>query len=105
MSDQLILPERYRLQVEKILRDKVPAVDVWAYGSRVDGTNHDASDLDLVLRPQGLQPLPIPVLNDLREAFDESRIPIIVDVHDWASLPVSCHEAIEYNYIPIATQQ
>lgn len=29
----------------------------WAYGSRVTGESHEASDLDLVLRGRGLEPL------------------------------------------------
>ena len=53
MSDRLELPERYRKQVEEILRDRMPDAEVWAYGSRVDGTSYEASDLDLVVRAPG----------------------------------------------------
>ena len=36
----------------------------------------------------------------LREAFEESDIPIIVDEHDWATLPESFHREIQRNYLP-----
>ena len=52
------LPERHRRRVEEILREKVPYAEVWVYGSRIDGTSHEGSDLDLVLRAPGLRPIP-----------------------------------------------
>ena len=55
MSDRLDLPEHYRELVEAILRDKMPNAEVWAYGSRVDGTSYDTSDLDLVVRSAGTE--------------------------------------------------
>ena len=38
MTDRLSLPTRYRRMVEAILREHVPEAEVWAYGSRVNGT-------------------------------------------------------------------
>lgn len=99
MNDRLVLPERYRRQVEKILRDWIPDAEVWAYGSRVDGTSYEASDLDLVVRAPGLKPISAMDMEALREAFRESNIPIIVEACDWARLPTSFHREIERNYI------
>ena len=73
MSDRLHLPQRYREQVEAILRDKMPNADVWAYGSRVDGTSYDTSDLDLVVRSPGLKPISARDMQALREAFSDSN--------------------------------
>ena len=87
MSDRLHLPSRYLRQVEEILRENMPDAEVWAYGSRVDGTCHGASDLDIVVRGPGLRPIPSVDMQALREAFRESNIPIIVDAHDWSKLP------------------
>ena len=60
MTDRLALPRRYRDQLEALLREHVPGVEVWAYGSRVNGESHDGSDLDLaaVLSTQG-GPMPL----------------------------------------------
>ena len=101
MSNTLELPSRYHLEVERILGEKAPGIEVWAYGSRVDGTNDETSDLDLVLRAPGLNPLPIRQFHTIRNAFEESRLPIIVDIHDWARLPESFQEEIVRNYLTL----
>ena len=77
MSDSLHLPDRYRIQVERILRENVPHAEAWVYGSRINGESHEASDLDLVLRAPELRPIPVADMESLREAFRESNIPII----------------------------
>jgi uncharacterized protein len=69
--------------------------EVWAYGSRVNGTAHEGSDLDLVIRTPNLSPLPSGVLAQLREKIQYSNIPILVDLFDWARLPESFHRNIE----------
>ena len=97
MTDRLALPIRYRRMVEELLREHVPDAEVWAYGSRVSGQSHEGSDLDLVVRGPELKPLGGELV-DLVEAFRESNIPILVQVHDWARLPESFHREIERNY-------
>ena len=94
MTDRLELPRRYRDQLEALLREHVPGVEVWAYGSRVNGESHDGSDLDLVLRGPTLEPLD-GGFYDLLEAIEKSNIPILVQAHDWAMLPESFHREIE----------
>ncbi len=70
-------------------------MEVWAYGSRVNGTAHEGSDLDLVLRTPGLQKLPREVFQEVVEKVKESNIPILVEIFDWALLPQSFHRNIE----------
>jgi uncharacterized protein len=82
-----------------MLRDLIaahlPGVEVLAYGSRVQGTAHDGSDLDLVLRNPDGTALPLMTLEDFREALSESDLPILVDVLDWARIPESFRKEIE----------
>ena len=104
MTDRLDLPRRYREQLAALLRQHVPHVEVWAYGSRVSGESHAGSDLDLVLRSPTLEPLGIEYL-DLIEALEESHIPILIQAHDWARLPVSFHYEIEQDYVVIQAMQ
>ena len=99
MTHGLHLPDRYRRQVEAMLAKHVPDAEVWAYGSRVNGRSHDASDLDLVLRGPTLEPIPTNRLADLEEAFEQSNIPIIVQTRDWARLPKSFHHEIRKRYV------
>ena len=98
MTDRLALPRRYRDQLEALLRKHVPGVEVWAYGSRVNGESHDGSDLDLALRGPALEPLD-GGFYDLLEAIEKSSIPILVQAHDWAMLPESFHREIERDYV------
>ena len=100
MSDRLALPRRYRDQLEALLRQHVPGVEVWAYGSRVNGESHEGSDLDLALRGPGLEPLD-GGFYDLLEAIEKSDIPILVQAHDWAMLPESFHREIERDYVVV----
>ena len=100
MTDRLALPRRYRDQLEALLREHVPGVEVWAYGSRLNGESHDGSDLDMALCGPALEPLD-GGFNDLLEAIEKSTIPILVQAHDWARLPESFHREIERDCIVV----
>ena len=78
MTDGLGLPRHYRGQLEALLREHVPGVEVWAYGGRVIGMGHEASELDLVLRGPDLKWIPRSQLADLIEPLEESNVPIFV---------------------------
>lgn len=97
----LDLPQKYLEQVKTLLRAHVPHAEVWAYGSRVTGSGHEASDLDLVLRnPQNLLE-ETGALYDLKEAFIESNLPIRVGIMDWARIPASFHHEIERAHVVV----
>jgi len=80
--------------VRECLLAYVPDAEVWAYGSRTTGNSHEASDLDLVLRNPNDLMARQENLWELKEAFSEGDLPIMVDVLDWARLPDSFHENI-----------
>ena len=61
-----------------------PDVRVWVFGSRAGGTPKPWSDLDLAL--EGPAPLPLPVMAELAEAFEESALPWKVDLVDRATV-------------------
>ena len=99
MADRLQLPSKHRRALERLLRTHLPDVQVWAYGSRVNGRSHDGSDLDLVLRGPGLKEIPSDRLGDFENAVRESNIPFLVEVRDWAHLPERFHPEIEREYV------
>ena len=99
MNQILYLREQDRLQLVQLLAHYLPDVTAWAYGSRVKGDAHEASDLDIVLRSPDLKPIPITALEDFLEAVRESNIPILVEARDWARLPLSFHQEILRNYV------
>ena len=99
MTLRLELNPRHREQIERLLREHAPGIEVWAYGSRVDGRSHEGSDLDLVLCGADLRPIPLNALRGLEEALRDSSIPFIVEVRDWARLPETFHREIERGYV------
>ena len=105
MTEHLDLPRRYRDQIEALLHEHVPGVAVWAYGSRVNSQSHEASDLDLVLRGPDLKRIPSDQLADLNAALEDSNVPIIVQIHDWARLPESFHREIEQAYVVMVEKE
>lgn len=97
----LDLPQQYLQQVQVLLREHVPDMEVWAYGSRVTGGSHEASDLDLVVRNPANLHEENRTIADLKEAFIESNLPIRVDVMDWARIPESFHREIERAHVSV----
>ena len=99
MTDQLALPRRYRDQLEALLCEHVPGVEVWAYGSRVNGEKPRRERPG----PGAARSLPwnrwMVVYYDLLEAIEKSNIPILIQAHDWAILPESFHREIERDYV------
>lgn len=88
-----------RAEVARILQAQVPELEVWAFGSRVKGTAKPYSDLDLALITA--HPLSLERSGALREAFDESDLPIRVDLVDWATTSASFRKIIEQNKVVI----
>ena len=83
--------------VERILAEHVPECEVRAFGSRATWTARDYSDLDLAV--VGEAPLHWRTLSRLKEAFEESRLPMRVDVLDWHAISESFREVIERDYL------
>lgn len=82
----LELPSRWLNIVQQILTEYLPDKEVIAYGSRVNGTSHDGSDLDLAVRNPLNLFQSVANLGNVREAFSESNLPILVDIIDWAHI-------------------
>ena len=102
MTDRLHLSKKHRQILETLLHDYLPGVEVWAYGSRVNGRSHDGSDLDLVLRGPELKEISAGQLGDFEEALRESTIPFLVEARDWARLPEQFHREIEKDYVVLS---
>ena len=80
------------------LRQFIPAVAVWAYGSRVKGTARTNSDLDLVAFTT---PAQRSVVSELKDAIAESNIPFLVDLHVWDEVPERFREIIREKYVVV----
>jgi len=101
-TGQVHLKPRHRAAIEGLLKEHLPGVEAWAYGSRVNGRSHDGSDLDLVLRGPGLARIDASRLIGFTEALRDSTIPFLVEAHDWSRLPESFHREIERDHVVLA---
>ena len=86
------LDPRDMAEVIRILQQQVPELEVWVFGSRIKGTAKPYSDLDLALITT--QPLSLERSGALKEAFDESNLPMRVDIVDWAATSEAFHRII-----------
>jgi uncharacterized protein len=101
-ASSLMLREQDRAHLLALLAEYLPRVTAWAYGSRVNGDAHEASDLDLVLRSADLSPIPIDALVSFKDALVNSNIPILVEARDWARLPVAFHDEILKRHVDLS---
>lgn len=77
------------------LRQHLPGVLVWAYGSRVKGTARHNSDLDLAAFAT---PKQVEHVARLREVLEESNLPFRVDLLVWDELPENFHQTIKSHH-------
>lgn len=94
----MLLRNKDKQTLLQIFAEVIIPIEVWAYGSRVKGSAHEGSDLDLVVRSRDLKPLPADVFININEKIKNSNIPILVELRDWAMLPESFHRNIEQQY-------
>lgn len=94
----MLLREKDKQALIAIFETEQTPFQIWAYGSRVNGKAHSGSDLDLVLRTQNLTPFPYTDYIKLCKKIENSNIPILVELRDWARLPNSFHTSIEQQY-------
>ena len=88
-------PKHFEI-VQHILAKHVPGSEVRAFGSRVKWTAKDYSDLDLAV--VGSKPLTLRQGYQLAEAFEESDLPIRVDVLDWHTISEEFKRIIAAEY-------
>ncbi len=90
------IQEKYLAQIKRILNTHVPEFEARAYGSRVNGSAEEYSDLDLAIVGDG--PIDWRKIAVLKNAFSESDLPFIVDVVDWHSLSPEFIKIVEQGY-------
>ena len=95
---RLFLKPQYLDMLLEIFGNYCPNAVIWAYGSRISGEAHEASDLDLVVKSFNDSSKNI---YELKELVNNSDIPIIVDILDYNNIPEAFQKEIEKNYIVI----
>ena len=82
--------------IQYILAEYIPEYEVRAFGSRVKWAAKDYSDLDLAV--VGSKSLSLRQKRQLAEAFEESNLPIRVDLLDWQSISEGFRKVILEGY-------
>lgn len=83
----LLLPKEDLAEIGQVFARHLPEAEVWICGSRVRGTAHETSDLDLVVRnPADLEARNTAPLHRIRAVLREGNLPLLVDLRDWSSL-------------------
>ena len=87
--------ERHLNIIKAILEPYTAGMTIKAFGSRVKGTHHAHSDLDLAFIRSNAQPLSIQQWGELKEAFSLSDLPWFVDVVCYADSSDYFREVID----------
>ena len=97
-SEHLDLTHDELLLLQALLKKHLPDIEAWAYGSRVNGKAHSASDLDMVTFSGPEQAMPIA---ELREALEETNLPFRVDLFVWDQVPEKFRKVIREKYVVV----
>ncbi|MBS1939036.1 MAG: nucleotidyltransferase domain-containing protein [Bacteroidetes bacterium] len=95
----LDLPADQLAIVRAILAEHVPHANVWAFGSRVLGTAKRFSDLDLAVEDK--KELSISTWGNLHHAFQESDLPISVDILDMRTVKQPFKRIVEQQRVAL----
>lgn len=95
----LDLPAEQLAMVRAILAEHVPHAKVWAFGSRVLGTAKRFSDLDLAV--EDAEELSLSTWGNLKHAFEESNLPISVDILDMRTVKQPFKRIVEQQRFPL----
>ena len=98
MNSSIDITSEQRKTMVDLLRQYIPGVAVWAYGSRVKWTARPNSDLDLVVFAA---PAQNQLVSELKNALAESELPFLVDLHVWDEIPERFREIIRSEYVVI----
>lgn len=82
--------------LKELITEYLPDCEIRVFGSRIHGTAKPYSDIDIALKCA--EPIDRRTMSRLKEALQESTIPIRVDVLDWESISEEFRGVIEEGY-------
>ena len=83
-----------------ILKDYSGKYSFYFYGSRVKGNFSRVSDLDVLIK--GESEMPLSELVKLKEKFDESRLPYIVNFTDYHNIDERFYNLIKDDLVSVS---
>lgn len=95
----ITLPKAHLKIVQDILSQYLDKTKVCVFGSRATATPKPFSDLDLVI--MGDQAIDSKLLYKIMDAFEESDLPIRVDIVDWHQINDAFRKVIQKNCVEL----
>lgn len=92
----ILLSDNEKTIIKNILEDHCKDAQVFAFGSRVNGNAKPYSDLDLVVKSDGV--FELEDIANLKEAFADSDLVFKVDICDWHSLDNDFKKALKMSW-------
>lgn len=83
--------------LKELITEYLPDCEIRVFGSRIHGTAKPYSDIDIALKCA--EPIDRGTMSRLKEALQESTLPIRVDVLDWESISEEFRGVIEEGYV------
>ena len=83
--------------IEDILDAYADSYAFYYYGSRVKGNFEKTSDLDVLIK--GQKEMPLFILSELKEKFDDSYLPYIVNFSDYHNITPDFYEHIKQDLV------
>jgi type I restriction enzyme S subunit len=80
----------------QLITEHILGCEIRVFGSRIHGTAKPYSDIDIALKCA--EPIDRRTLSRLKEALQESTLPIRVDVLDWYTISDEFRVVIEKGY-------
>ena len=85
-------------EIIKSILQKYP-YDFYYYGSRVKGDFSKSSDLDILLKSD--KEIPYSVIDNIELKFNESKIPYIVNISQYATIDKNFYNLIKKDLIKV----
>jgi predicted nucleotidyltransferase len=82
--------------LKQLIIEHIPVCEIRVFGSRIHGTAKPYSDIDIALKCGS--PIDRQTMRHLKEALQESTLPIRVDVLDWYGISEEFRGVIEEGY-------
>jgi len=93
---EIFIESKHLAELTGIFERLCPKALVWAFGSRVNGSAHSGSDLDLAIVDYGQEDADY---MELKEALVESNIPFLIDIFELDRLPESFQREIKRSFV------
>ena len=85
--------------IKNILKDYQKDFIFYYYGSRVKGTYEKTSDLDILIK--GKNEMPLEILEEIKEKFDNSLLPFVVNFSDYNLMSEEFYSLIQKDLVQV----